>query len=111
MKTKCEIIDKAKFSNWIKTSNIFAKSEIPSAEALRQYKSLSVWKRIAIRKAMLYRDAIRESPTTEIMDTIAFEMSVLVDLNIIATEYDIDPLVVAMCINPPCKINSKIFVK
>lgn len=111
MKTKCEIISKAKYTNWVKTSNVFAKSEIKSTEALKQYKALTVGERIAIKKEMTLRDEIRKNRSVEPMDTFAFELSVLVDMNIIATEYDIDPLTVAMCINPPCKISSNVFVK
>lgn len=111
MKTKCEIISKAKYTNWIKASNIFAKSEIKSTEALKQYKALTVDERIAIKKEIASRDEIRKKQSADTMDISAYEMSVLIDLNIIATEYDIDPLAAAMCVNPPCKISSNIFIK
>ena len=111
MKNKCEIISKTKYTNWVKTSNVFAKSEINSTEALKQYKALTVDERIAIKKEVASRDEIRKIQSADTMDTSAYEMSVLIDLNIIATEYDIDPLTVAMCVNPPCKISSNIFVK
>ena len=33
----------------------------------------------------------------------------MVDSPIIATDYNINPLVVMMCINPPCKPNERVF--
>ncbi len=35
----------------------------------------------------------------------------MVDAHIVATEFDIDPLTVVMCINPPCKLNERVYVK
>ena len=41
----------------------------------------------------------------------AWEISVMVDAHIIATEYNIDPLTVIMCLNPICRSDEKIIVK
>lgn len=34
----------------------------------------------------------------------------MVNFNIIAADYDIDPATVCMCISPPCKLNEKILL-
>lgn len=41
----------------------------------------------------------------------AWTISVMVDAHIIATEYNVDPLTVIMCLNSPCKINERIVIK
>ena len=35
----------------------------------------------------------------------------MVDANILACEYDVDPLTVVLCINPICRPNEKIMVR
>ena len=37
----------------------------------------------------------------------AWDILVMVDAHIIATEYNIDPLTVMMCLNAPCKNNER----
>ena len=46
-------------------------------------------------------------PKDEI-DTI-WEISIMVDAHIIATEFNIDSLTAVMCIHPPCKNNEQIY--
>ena len=41
----------------------------------------------------------------------AWEISVMVDAHIIATENHIDPLTAIMCISAPCKVNEHLIIK
>lgn len=111
MKNKYKIISKIDCEKWINVSNLLAKSLIDHNEALRQFNTLSTNKRVTIQKTFQEYDNIRRKkiPTNEVEN--AWEISVMVDAHIIATENDIDPLTVIMCINAPCKVNEHLLLK
>ena len=111
MKTKTKLIPKLEFQKWIQISNVFAKSFIPPREALKQFNSLDASARHSIKCNFALYDKVRRSkiPKGE-MDT-AWELSVMVDAHIIATEFDIDPLTAVMCIKVPCKLNERVYIK
>ena len=111
MKIKVKIISKNEFQKWIKSSNTFAKSLIQPQNALKQFNGLSSKQRNSIKQLCSYYDRIRnlKIPKEE-RNSESFFMSVLVDTHIIATEFNIDPLTVVMCINCPCKFDQTIFV-
>lgn len=111
MKKKYKIISKIDCQKWINASNLLAQSLIDHNEALRQFNMLSANKRIAIKKAFQKYDDIRRKkiPANEIENS--WKISVMVDAHIIATENDIDPLAVIMCINAPCKVNEHLILK
>lgn len=111
MKNKYRIISKIDCKKWINVSNLFAKSLIDHNEALRQFNALSASKRVAIKKTFQEYDSIRRKkiPANEVDS--AWEISVMVDAHIIATENNIDPLTVIMCINAPCKVSEHLLLK
>lgn len=111
MKNKVVIKPQKEFAKWILISNLFAKSRIAPKEALKQFNALSSTQRINIQKAFDEYDKIRRTkiPTGE-ADS-AWEISVMVDAHIIATENNIDPLTAVMCINPICKNNERVIFK
>ena len=110
MKTKFVFKSKNDFQMWISKGNLFAKSLCSMQEILKQYNTLTAKQRVNIKKRFLEYDAIRQKKIPK-EDTYAWELSIMVDANILACEYDIDPLTVVLCINPICKPNEKIIVK
>ena len=112
MKIKVKIISKNEFQKWIKSSNKFAKSLIQPQNALKQFNGLSSKQRNSIKQLYAYYNRIRnlKIPKEE-RNSENILISVLVDIHIIATEFNIDPLTVVMCINCPCKFDQTIFVK
>lgn len=92
-------------------NNLFAKSRIMPQIALRQFNELSPVQRIKIKKSFDEYDKIRRNkiPTGEIDP--AWELSVMVDAHIIATENNIDPLTAVMCIYPVCKSSKRVVLK
>ena len=105
------IMAKAEVKKWIDVANVFAKSLISENDALKDFNKLSAADRISIRKEVSKYDELRKRkiPKTE-MDS-NWEMSVMVDSHIIATEFKTNPLVVMMCVNPPCKPNERILCR
>ena len=66
--------------------------------------------RNSIKRAFALYDDVRRKKIPK-GEAAAWETSVMVDAHIVATEFDIDPLTVVMCINPPCKLNKRVYVK
>ena len=112
MKTKTVIINDSKAYQWCTIANLFARSQFPFNQAIKQFNQLSSNERIEIKKKIEKYDEIRRMkiPRGEQNEEIWF-MNFLVDLHIVATEYDIDPLTVALCIDPPCRIFEKVVVR
>lgn len=111
MKNKYVIRSKRDFSHWVEISNLFAKSLISPNEALKQFNMLSPSQRIEIRKLFAKYDDIRREKIPKGESDSAWEISVMVDAHIIATEYNIDPLTAIMCIKPICKVNERIAIE
>ena len=111
MKTKYKIILQKDALKWYNISNCFAKSLYPFSDAVKQFNKLSINDRNNIRRLYSKYDEIRRNKIPNGESDAAWLTCVMVDSNIIATEFDIDPLTAVMCINPPCKINEKIVIK
>lgn len=94
---------------WIEIANLFAKSLISRNDALKEFNELSVADIFAIRNDIKKYDELRRKKIPKGEEDTNWEMSVMVDSHIIATDYNINPLVVMMCVNPPCKPNERIF--
>lgn len=110
MKSKYVIINKSKAENWFLTANMFAKSLCPYEIALKQFNQLDAKKRVEIKKQFDIYDNIRRKNITKGEEATYFT-SVMVDANIIATEFDINPLTAILCINSPCKPNERVVIK
>lgn len=111
MKNKVVFKQKAEFTKWVTISNLFAKSLIPPNIALRQFNALTPIQRKEISNSFAEYDKIRRTKIPQGETDSAWEISVMVDAHIIATEFDIDPLTAVMCLNPLCKANESIFVR
>lgn len=111
MSKKVAFRHRKSFEQWMTTLNLFAKSRISTNEALKQFNSLSATQRLKIKREFDEYDKIRrlKIPKEEMKN--AWEISVMVDAHIIATEHDIDPLTAIMCISPCCRGNEQIFLK
>lgn len=83
----------------------------PVNEVLKQYNNLTASQRTAIKKQFSEYDDIRRQKIPKEENTYAWEIGIMVDANILACEYDVDPLTVVLCINPICRPNEKIMVR
>lgn len=108
---KYKIISKSDCEKWINVSNLLAKSLINYSEALRQFNSLSSNVRLNIKKTFQEYDNIRRKKIPAREADNAWEISVMVDAHIIATENNIDPLTAIMCVSSPCKVNEHLIIK
>ena len=108
---KYKIISKSDCKKWINVSNLLAKSLIDYSEVLRQFNSLSANVRLNIKKSFQEYDNIRRRRIPAGETDNAWEISVMVDAHIIATENNIDPLTAIMCISAPCKVNEHLIIK
>ncbi len=111
MKSKIVFKTKKEFDKWTKTSNLLAKSLCSFEEVLRQYNRLKASDRLDIKRSFLKCDEIRRTKMTNGESESDLEISIMVDAHILATEYNVDPLTVVLCINPICKSNEKIYIK
>ena len=112
MKTKIAIISNNKAYQWCTIANLLAKSQFPFSQAIKQFNQLGNNERIEIKKKIEKYDEIRRMKIPrEDQDEVIWLMNSLVDLHIVATEYGIDPLTAALCINPPCRIFEKVVVR
>ena len=89
---KYKIISKRDCEKWINASNLLARSLINYSEALRQFNSLPANVRLNIKKTFQEYDNIRRRRIPACEADNAWEISVMVDAHIIATENNIDPL-------------------
>lgn len=83
--------------------------EIPNV-IIRQFNSLTSAQRTTIASEWSKCEAILKSNVEHNNDDMYLTCS-MVNLNIIAAKYNIDPATVCMSIRPPCKSNQKILVK
>ena len=111
MKNKIVFKSQKDFVKWVTVSNMFAKSRIMPMVALKQFNSLKANQRTNIKKAFEEYDQKRRIKIPKGEIDSAWTISVMVDAHIIATEYNVDPLTVIMCLNSPCKINERIVIK
>lgn len=111
MKNKVIIKPKKEFIKWISISNFFAKSMILPNDALKQFNGLNATQRIKIKKAFDECEKTRKLKIPKEEMKSAWQLSLMVDAHIIATEFNIDPLAAVMCITPVCKANEQVMFK
>ena len=112
---KIAFISPATANKWFLISNLFAKSLLSRSEAIQEYNKLSVSHKREIKSRISSFDATRGQilldDLTQQEKDHHYMISVLVDSHIVATEFDTDPVAVLMCLQPPCKLSQKVFVK
>ena len=111
MRTKYRVVLKNEAKRWLDVANIIAKSLISYNDAIQEYNKLSMQKRLQIKHLFSKYDDIRRKKIPKGEMDEAWEISVMVDSHIIATEHSINPLTAVMCINPPCSIRDNVLVK
>lgn len=112
MKNKYIIIGKKDALNWYLAANFFIRSLLPFEQAIKQFNSLTANDRNNIYRQFKNYDEKRKSkiPIDEDVNS-NWALSVMVDANIIATEFNIDPLAAALCIDPPCNNHQRVIIK
>lgn len=95
---------------WISISKVMANSLISPSVALKQFNELAAKDREGIKKSLEYCDVLRREKINR-DDKYEWELSMFVDAHIVATEYNIDPIVVFMCANPICRSDQKVYPK
>ena len=76
---------------------------------IKQYKSLSLNQRNAIVQEEKLREKLLKEKLTSSDDDMYLTCS-MVNLNIVASKFDIDPATVCLCIAPLCKLNENIII-
>lgn len=110
MKNKVVIKSKKDVHKWIEISNLLAKSLCEYNMALSQYNKLTQHERYSIKRQFQKCDEVRRKkiPSGEGDDWI---IGIMVDAHLLASEYNVDPLTIVMCVNPISKSNEKIILK
>lgn len=103
---------KDRISQIINASKIFSHSIQDNKIIIKEFNSLSKIQRNSIikeqkRKEKILQEKIRKS--SNLADNVAL-LCTVADLNIIASEYNINPATVCLCISGLCKSNEKILV-
>lgn len=113
MKNKVRILSKSDANKWLVVANLFIKSNYAFSDAIQQFNQLDAATRRSICARFSECDEIRRQQISKDEPALeeAWFTSVMVDAHIIATEYNIDPLTAALCINPPCKPHEKVVVR
>lgn len=110
-KSKVIFRSRAEVSKWIVASNLLARSMISFDAALVQFNKLTPVQRFEIKNRFSKYDQIRRSKIPKRETDSAWSLSVMVDANIIATEFDVDPLTTVMCVDPICRANEKVYAR
>lgn len=76
---------------------------------VKEFNNLSLSQRNSIIQEQELRDSLLREKLI-IKDEDMYLTCSMVNLNIVATKYDIDPATVCMCISPLCKLNENIIV-
>lgn len=100
---------KREFSKTLDICKLFSNSLEDANIIIKQFNSLTQSQRLEIIKA--YSE--REEPLKTQINSADEDMYItctMVNFNIVATKYDIDPATVCMCISSLCKFNEKIIV-
>lgn len=113
-KEKYVKISKHDFSNYLYSYKLMSNSLEDNNVIKSQFNKLSISKRIEIKNAFKEKENVLKEQIKYISESIQEDIyitCIMVNLNIVATEYNIDSATVCMCVDPPCKINEKIIVK
>ena len=101
MKRSIIYLTKREYENEFHIANLFAHSLLSKEKALLEYNRLEANQIKSIRKEFSRLDEIRKAlfPKDMPKETLneLHNHSVMVDANILAIKYDIDPLIVMMC--------------
>lgn len=76
---------------------------------IKEFNSLSPSQRNAIIKEEELREKLLKEKTNN-LDEDMYLTCAMVNMNIVASKYDIDPSTVCLCIAPLCKMNENIMV-
>ena len=102
MKRGVMVLSEREFENKLMTANLFAHSYLSFNDSLIRFNALTInmvrtisneFKRLDEKRKVLFPKYMPKDTLNELHN-----QSVLVDANVLAAEFDIDPLVIMMCI-------------
>ena len=94
----------------VNVNKLLAKSLENTQVIINQFNKLKPNERLEIKKAYSMREEKLKKTLIEI-DEDKYFTAVMIELNIIASQYNIDPATVCMCIDSPCMCNEKLILK
>lgn len=108
-KTKYKKITKETLERSFFGYRLFSHSLQDSFTIIKEFNGLSEDQRKCIVKDYSKMEvALRKRSST--LDEDANLTCTMVNFNIVASKYNIDPATVCMCVSPPCKLNEKILI-
>ncbi len=76
------------------------------SKPIKEFNSLTVSRRKEVQTAF---KKLENQKNKELLKELeAFEVETMVNFQIVASVYEIEPTAVALCVNPPCKMNERI---
>lgn len=94
----------------VNVDKLLAQSLENTQVIINQFNKLKPNERIEIKKEYSIREEKLKKTLIEI-DEDKYFTAIMIELNIIASQYNIDPATVCMCIDPPCMCNEKLILK
>lgn len=102
-------IKKNKLLQTMRAYNLLSHSLQDWSVIIKEYNSLSLNQRNAIVQEERLREKFLKEKLTNSDDDMYLTCS-MVNLNIVASKFDIDPTTVCLCIAPLCKLNENLIV-
>jgi len=102
-------IKKNKLLQAMRAYNLLSHSLQDWTVIIKQYNSLSLNQRNSIVQEEKLREKLLKEKLTNSDEDMYLTCS-MVNLNIVASKFDIDPATVCLCIAPLCKLNENIIV-
>ncbi len=109
LQTKYAKITKKKMLQALAAYNLLSYSKQDWQIVVKEFNSLSLQQRTQIIKEEKLREELLKRKITT-TDEDMYLTCTMVNLNIVASKFDIDPATVCMCIAPLCKITENILV-
>lgn len=107
-------LSRTEAQKWYGIANLFAHTQLSMYESIQEFNKLSLEDKLNIKNAFesleKQRKIVFQGVDKEEINQYYCD-SVFVDSHIIATDYNTDPIVVLMCINPPFSLLNKVIVK
>ena len=108
-KSKYIRMSKMQIMDFILTCKKMSESWESPIEIIRQFNYLTPTQRIEVTNEFKKYEA-RLKENIEAGNKDMYLTCSMVNLNIVASKYNIDPATVCLCISPPCKSNQKLLI-
>lgn len=108
-KTKYKKVTKETLENNFFGYRLLSQSIQDSFTIIKEFNRLSENQRKCIAKEYSKMEAAHRERSWKLDEDTNLTCT-MVNLNIVASKYNIDPATVCMCVSPPCKLNEKILI-